>query len=329
MWRYLSLPTIVVTALAIVSASFSPAQAQDYESYPERPVTIILPYAPGGSTDNTGRPYAQHLSEFFGEEFVIENRGGAGGTIGAGIAAQAKPDGYTLLISPTAVLTVKPNVDPDLAYEPLEDFAPITRVSMSVGALAISPSIPAQTVEELVAYAKANPGKLNHGSAGMGTITQMSNEIFKEVAGIDVVHVPYSGSAASLNGLLAGEVDILFDAVALPQHAAGNVRVLAVDTDERLAAYPDIPTLAEAGFTDYDVQAWFGLLAPAGTPQPIIMKLHAAIQEIAKRPELKKHLAGVGIIPLTDPSPEAFAEVIKRDQAKYGEILKRVGYQAN
>lgn len=325
----LSLSTAFAAVLTIASASFSPAIAQDYSNYPERPVTIILPYAPGGPTDNTGRPYAQYLGEYFDEEFVIENRGGAGGTIGAGIVARAKPDGYTLMITPSAVLTVKPTVVPDLSYAPLEDFIPISRVSISVGALGVHPSLPVNSVKELIAYAKEHPGELNYGSAGMGTITQMRNEVFKDLTGTDIVHVPYKGSAAALNGLLSGEVQMMIDPTTLPQHRPGGVRVLAVDSDERLEAFPDIPTIAEAGVPEYDIQNWYGFLAPAGTPQPIIDKLSAAVQEISKRPELKANFANVGLIPTSDPSPKAFAEAIKRDQEKYRKILEKADYEAN
>ena len=251
------------------------------QAYPERPVKIIVPTPPGGPVDVIARITANYLQTALGKGFVIENRAGAGNTIGSRDAAEATPDGYTLLYSAASGLIIAPLLHPNAGYDPLVSYDPIALVGASSNILVVNPSVPAKTVQELVAYAKANPGKVNFSSGGIGVLPHLIGEMFKARAGIDIVHVPYKGGGPSINDVVAGNVQMTFEgtSVLLPLIQAGRLRALAVTTAKRIPQLPDVPTMVESGFPNFVSTSWTGLLAPAHTPQAIIAKLNAAINE--------------------------------------------------
>ena len=274
------------------------AQAQ---AWPDRPVKIILPYAPGGATDAIGRPWAEKLSQAFGQQFVIENRGGASGMIGVEAAIKSPPDGYTFLLTPNSAIAVLPSLR-KAPYDAVKQLAPVGRVGDVIGGFVIHPSIGVKTIPELVAYAKKNPGKLSFGSAGLGTSTQLRIEMLKLRAGIDILHVPYRGSADALNDLLPGNVHMMNEIVVLPHVKAGKLVLLAINHSQRHPDFPDVPTLTEAGIANADVPIWFALWAPAGTPADIIVKLNAKMIEIARSDDMKVKMRAISVaIPLQSP----------------------------
>src|ERR1700730_7956286 len=254
------------------------AQAQDY---PSRPVKIIVPTPPGGPVDVIARITANYLQTALGKGFVVENRAGAGNTIGSKDAAEAEPDGYTLLYSAASGLIIAPLLHPDAGYDPLKSFDPVALVGASSLVLVVNPAVPAATVPELVAYAKANPGKVNFSSGGIGVLPHLIGELFKARAGIDIVHVPYKGGGPSVTDLIAGNVQMTFEgaSVLLPLIQAGKLRALAVTAPKRIAQLPDVPTMIESGYPNFVTTAWTGLLAPAHTPPAIIAKLNATIND--------------------------------------------------
>jgi len=303
----------------------APALAQG-ERYPNRTVTLVVPYPPGGSSDNAARPVAQKLGEALGQAVVIENRGGAGGSVGAAIVAQAKPDGYTLLVFPTAVLTISPHMM-TLPYDPVRAFVPISMLAFGDAVIALHPSVPARTVRELVAYAKASPTPLRFGSAGNGTITQMTGELFAEAAGIRLEHVPYRGSAPALTDLLAGRVHMQFDPIAMPAIKDGRLIGLAISGDRRSAELPDLPTLKEQGLGGDNGLSFHGLAAPAGVPPEVVERLTAALRQVLATPEVARAMAPVGLRPNFEAG-EAFAERLRRDRELFGAAVKRTGARA-
>jgi tripartite-type tricarboxylate transporter receptor subunit TctC len=311
--------TLVGMPLALAASRAAWADAAD--GYPNRTVRLIVPYPPGGGGDAVARIIAPKLQDALGQTFIIDNRPGAGASIGTDLAAKAPPDGYTILETPGAALTVNPQlmVTP---YDPIKDLAPIAMVTRARMLFVCAPSVPAKTMQELIAYAKANPGKLNFGSAGNGTITQLSWEMVKIATGIDIVHVPYRGSGPAINDLLAGQIQLFSESVLLPYVRAGQMRALAVSGDERWAALPDVPTVKEAGLTGVNPSAWYGVFVPAATPAAIAAKLSAVVLKIAADPELKQKFDAIGMEP-TPLGPEAFAGVIRDDIATNGEVIRK------
>ena len=299
------------------------AQADDY---PSRPVKIIVPTPPGGPVDVMARITANYLQTALGQAFVIENRAGAGNTIGSKDAAQATPDGYTLLYSSASGLVIAPLLHPDVGYNPLTDYDPIALVAASSNILVVNPAVPAKTVAELVAYAKANPGKVNFSSGGIGVLPHLIGEMFKAEAHIDIVHVPYKGGGPSINDLVAGNVQMTFESttVLLPLIKAGKLRALAVTTKNRIPQLPDVPTMAESGYPNMVATAWTGLLAPAHTPQPILAKLNATINDGLKKPQLLDALAKLTLDPLGGTAGD-FTAQIKSDTAKWSPIIAALG----
>ncbi len=311
--------SIVLAALfAIVSA-----RAQDY---PDRPVKIIVPTPPGGPVDVIARLTANSLQNSLGKAFVVENRAGAGNTIGSKDAAEAAPDGYTLLYSSASGLVIAPLLHPDAGYDPLKSYDPVALVGESSNILVVNPSVPAHTVQELVAYAKANPGKVNFSSGGIGVLPHLIGEMFKARAGIDIVHVPYKGGGPSINDVVAGNVQMTFEgtSVLLPLIEAGRLRALAVTTPKRIPQLPNVPTMVESGFPNFVSTSWTGLLAPAHTPQPVIAKLNAAINDGLKTPELKIALQRLSNEPLGG-APADFTAMIKADLDKWSPIISSLG----
>jgi tripartite-type tricarboxylate transporter receptor subunit TctC len=312
------IPIVLAAMFAIASA-----RAQDY---PDRPVKIIVPTPPGGPVDVIARLTANSLQNSLGKAFVVENRAGAGNTIGSKDAAEAAPDGYTLLYSSASGLVIAPLLHPDAGYDPLKSYDPVALVGESSNILVVNPSVPANTVQELVVYAKANPGKVNFSSGGIGVLPHLIGEMFKARAGIDIVHVPYKGGGPSINDVVAGNVQMTFEgtSVLLPLIESGRLRALAVTTPKRIPQLPDVPTMVESGFPNFVSTSWTGLLAPAHTPQPVIAKLNAAINEGLKTPELKIALERLSNQPLGG-TPADFTTVIKADLDKWSPIVSSLG----
>jgi tripartite-type tricarboxylate transporter receptor subunit TctC len=321
--------TLATTAFATVLSALAPAlpaSVAQAQSYPDRPVKIIVPTPPGGPVDVIARITANYLQNSLGKAFVVENRAGAGNTIGSKDAAEATPDGYTLLYSSSSGLVIAPLLHPDAGYNALSSYDPIALVGESSLILVVNPSLPVNTVPELVAYAKANPGKVNFSSGGIGVLPHLVGEMFKARAGIDIVHVPYKGGGPSITDLVAGNVQMTFEgtSVLLPLIEAGRLRALAVTTAKRIPQLPDVPTMAESGFADFVATAWTGLLAPAHTPEPIVAKLNAAINAGLKTQELISPLAKLSNEPLGGP-PADFTATIKADIGKWSPIVKALG----
>lgn len=301
-----------------------PLAAQDY---PSRPVKIVVSYAPGGSNDVVARVIAPELQKELGQSFVVENRAGASGTIGADMVAKSPPDGYTLFMGAGAH-ALAPSLFKKMPYDLVKDFAPVSLAATSAYVLVVNPAVPASTLPELIALLKAKPGQLNYASAGKGTPLHLAAELFKSKTGTDIVHVPYGGDTPALNDLLAGNVELSFMSVAstAPQIRAGKLRALAVTSTRRSEALPDLPTLHELGIDGYDVGTWWGLLAPAGTPDAIVGKLNAAMRKAVAQREVKERFAPLGLDPMSD-SPSEFAAFIKAEVARYAAIAKIAGIE--
>jgi tripartite-type tricarboxylate transporter receptor subunit TctC len=318
--------TRAMLRLAFAMACAFEVGAAFAESYPDRPVKIIVPTPPGGPVDVIARITANFLQISLGKGLVVENRAGAGNTIGSKDAAEATPDGYTLLYSSASGLVIAPLLHADAGYDPLKSFDPIALVGESSNILVVNPAVPAKTIQELVAYAKANPGKVNFSSGGVGVLPHLIGEMFKARAGIDIVHVPYKGGGPSINDVVAGNVQMTFEgtSVLLPLIQAGRLRALAVTTAKRLPQLPDVPTMVESGFPNFVSASWSGLLAPAHTPKPIVAKLNAAINDGLKSPDTIKALAALSNEPLGGP-PEDFTATIKADIGKWSPIITALG----
>ena len=297
----------------------APALAQG-KAWPDKPVKLILPYPPGGSTDLIGRPWAEALTQAFGQQFVIENRGGAGGMIGAEAASKAAPDGYTFLLTANNTLSILPQLR-KTPYDPLKSFAPVGRVGDLVCGFTVHPSTGIKTFKELIAHAKANPGKLSYGSAGLGTATHMRLEMLKFKAGLDILHVPYRGSGEALNDLLANNVQMMNEVNVIPHVKAGKLTLLNINHAKRHAEFPQVPTLAEEGFSGADVPIWFGVFAPAGTPADIIATMNAKMLEIAKQPNLNTQLGAINVAILPQTSDE-LGRFLAQDITNNGELIK-------
>ena len=291
--------------------------------YPQRAIKMMVPFPPAGATDVVGRIVAQKLSEQLGQSVVVENRPGAGGSIGSDMVAKAAPDGYTILMATSSTHSIGPALQ-KLPYDPIKDFAAITHVADIPNVLVVSPKLPVSSVKELVAYAKANPGKLNYASSGIGTIIHLNAELFKMLTGTDIVHVPYKGSALSIPDLASGSVSMLFDSLAsvMPHIKAGNVKPLAVNARARVPLLPDVPTLAEAGLPAFDRYTWFGMFAPAGTPPDIVRRLQSEVVMALKAPDLRARFDAVGAEPVGSTS-EQFVERIKSDGVRWAEVIRK------
>jgi tripartite-type tricarboxylate transporter receptor subunit TctC len=311
--------------LALVSAG---VQAAD--NYPSRPVQMIIPFAAGGPTDIVGRIMGAKMGELLGQQFVVEDRAGAGGNIGADAVAKADPDGYTLLMATVSTNAINPGLYRHMPYDPVRDFAPIGRVGVTPTLLLVNPSIPATDVKSLVALVKANPGKFNYGSSGVGSILHLCGEEFKSLAGgLDIVHVPYKGSAPMDTDLLGGQIAMAFDATptAMPLAQSGKLRALGAGMATRLRAMSDLPTLQEQGVKGFECYTWNAILAPAGTPKPIVDRLNAAINKSLADPAVFSSLQKAGIDPSPGSTPQQTAAFVKAELSKWAPIIKASGAQ--
>ncbi len=295
---------------------------QVFAQYPQRAIKLLVPFPPAGATDIVGRIVAQKLSERLGQSVVVENRPGAGGSIGSDLVAKSAPDGYTLLMATSSTHSIGPALQ-KLPYDPIKDFAPITHVANVPNVLVVSPKLPVASVRELVEYAKARPGKLNFASSGVGTIVHLNGELFKMLAGVDLVHVPYKGTALSIPDLANGNIAMLFDSLAsvLPHVKSGSVRPLAMNAPQRSPLLPEVPTLAEAGMPAFDRYTWFGMFAPAGTPADIVRKVQAEVVAALKAPDLRERFDAVGAEPVGS-TPEQFVDRIRSDGVRWAEVIK-------
>jgi len=317
---------LVVFFSSLVFAS-GPTLAQ---AYPDHPVRIIVPFPPGGPADVLARLVGDKLAQSLGKPFVVENKAGAGGNIGMEQGARAAPDGYTLILAPVGNLTVAPALYATLPYDPAKDFAPITVIASVPNVLIVHPSVPAKTVAELVALAKAKPGSLNYASPGNGSIPHLAGELFKRMAGIDIVHIPFNGVAPASNAVLSGSVQMFFaqSSAALPQWRAGKVVALGVATPKRIAAAPDLPTVAEQGFPGFDATSWYALVAPAGTPLAVIDRLHAEIVRALAEPDVRERIAGLGAEPVGN-TPAEFAAMQRSEALRWTRLAKEANIHAD
>jgi len=318
---------ILALLCALCATCLAPiAQAQSAANYPSKPIRIVVPFPPGGATDILARAIGNELSKAFNQSVVIENKGGGGGNPGADLVAKSAPDGYTLVMATVGTHAINMSLYSKMPYDAVRDFEPIVLVAGVPNLLVVHPSVPAKSVKELTALAKAQPGKLNVASSGSGTSIHLAAELYKQMAGVDIVHVPYKGSAPAVADLLGGQVQMMFDnlPVSLPHAKAGKLRALAVTSPNRSSALPDVPTMDEEGYKGFDATSWFGLLAPAGTPKDIINKLNAASVKALASPEMRERLAAQGAEPVGN-SPEQFGAFIKSEIEKWSKIVKASG----
>jgi tripartite-type tricarboxylate transporter receptor subunit TctC len=314
------------TAAALVlSNPLDPAHAQ---TYPSRAITLVIPFAPGGSTSIVGRGIADKMSELLGEKVVVDNRPGAGGTVGTKAVAKSDPDGYTLLLGYTGTLAIGPSLYKNAGYDPRKDFAPIGLIGNAPNSLVVHPSFPAKTIAELIAYAKANPGKVNFGSAGAGTVSHITGEYFAASAGIKLVHIPYKGTGPALTDLLGGHIPMAFAPIPAshPSVSAGLLRALAVTSTTRSSLLPDVPTISESALPGFDASLYYGLAAPAGTPRPIIDRLNKELRAALASDEVRKQLTQDGT-EITPGTPEDYAAFIDKDEKKWSQLVKASGVE--
>jgi len=317
---------LAVVSGVILFALTATALAQ---SYPTKPIRFVVPFAPGGSTDTLARTIGQKLSASLGQQVVVDNRSGANGNIGMEIVARAAPDGHTIVLGYIANLAIGPGLYAKLPFDPVRDYAPITQLASSPNILAVHPSLPVTSFKELIAYAKVHPGKLNYASASVASIGHLTGELLNHAAGIDLVHVPYKGSGQAVIDLLAGQVPMMFSGMSsvMPHIKAGKLRPLAVTGAQRSPATPAVPTIAESGFPGFEATAWYGVLAPARTPKPIVNRLHDEIVRALALPDVKERLNNVGF-DLVGGTPEAFGAYIKTEIKKWTKVVRAAKIRA-
>ena len=314
---------VALAAALAIAPGLAAAQAD----YPNKPIKLVIGFAPGGSTDIVGRIVAQKLSERLGQPVVVENRAGAGGTIGADATAKAAPDGYTLTLGTTSTHAIAPGAYSKLPYDPVRDFQPISLVAITPYLLVVSMDTPSKTLGEFVTLAKSQPGKLNYGSAGNGTATHLSMEMLKDAAKIDMQHIPYKSNSLAETAILGGQVQAVFGSMpALLQNAKANkVKPIAVGTLARSPALPEVPTVAEQGFPGFEAALWLGIMGPANMPKPIVDRLHKEIVAIVATPEFKQQMDNNGAEPVASKSPEEFREMLRGQVTKYVALTKQIG----
>jgi tripartite-type tricarboxylate transporter receptor subunit TctC len=314
----------ILVGLVLVMPTNQNARAQDY---PTRPVTIVVPFTAGGTTEILARLVGQKLEERLGKPFVIENKPGAGTAIGSNAVAKSPPDGYTLLMATSTPMAINVTLHKNLPYDPATDLVPLALVAQSPFVLVVNPDLPVKSVPELIAYAKANPGKLSFGSGGPGAPHHLFGELFKSMTGIAMTHVPYKGSLPALNDVVAGHIQLMFCDVppAAGMIAAGKVRALGVSTRTRLPAFPDIPPIAEAGVPGFDVAAWLMMVAPAKTPAPVIDKLHTELKNILAAPAFKEQIVKISLLPMNTPSVAGMQGFVRSEITRWGKVVQQAG----
>ena len=312
---------------ALAGAACTVTGAIAAEPFPSRIMTLVVPYATGGPTDAMARVLAQAISPVLGQTMIVENKAGAGANIGAQVVASAAPDGYTMLFGTSAPLGINLYLYPKLSYDPFKDFAPVIQIGYLPNVLVVHPSIPAKNVPELIAYAKANKGKLSFASSGSGASSHLAGEMFNLRAGTDILHVPYKGTGPALNDLVGGQVSMSFTDVltALPFIQAGKLRVLGVTSIKRSRALPEVPTLAEQGLKDFDASVFFGIVVPAATPKDAVAKLNGGFKQVLEQPDIKERLAKQGLEPPTNHTPEQLASYMRSEAKKWQEVIKVSG----
>jgi tripartite-type tricarboxylate transporter receptor subunit TctC len=300
----------------------------DAQTYPNRTITFVVPFPPGGSTSLVGRVIADRMSQLLGQSIIVDNRGGAGGTVGAKAVAKSEPDGYTLMVGYTGTLAIAPSLYRSAGYDPRKDFVPIGMIGSAPSSLVVHPSFPVKSVAELIAYAKANPGKVNFGSAGIGTVGHITGEYFARATGIQIVHIPYKGTGPAMGDLLGGHIPMSFSPIATTAAnvSAGLLRGLAVTSVHRNKLLPDVPTMIEAGVPNFDAVLAYGLVAPAGTPREVVERLNKALRDALASDEVKKQLELDGT-EITPSTPEQYADFIDRDEKKWSELVKASGVE--
>lgn len=320
--------SLLSTGLSLAGLAALPALAQD--KFPSRPITLVVPFPPGGSVDIMARQYSEPLSRALGVPVIVENRAGAGGSVGAQYVARAKADGYTLVVSSQSSHLANPLTQPKIGYDAIKDFENIAILGRQPNALVVHSSLPFKTVKEFIDYAKKNPGKLNYGSAGVGSMGQLNVEMLKVSTGVFTTHIPYRGGTPLITGVLANEVQFILDnlVIMLPHIQAGKVRALAVAADQRLPQLPDVPTLAEVGYPELNLTSWTGLAAPAGTPEAVVQTLYKAVRQVATSPAMIANLKDRGVIPPEEMAPAAFEKMMAERLVKFGAVVKRAGITA-
>jgi tripartite-type tricarboxylate transporter receptor subunit TctC len=314
------------TALVALIAAAVTSAAAAQTAYPVRPVRMILPNPPGGANDIVGRIVAQKMSGILGQQMVVDNRGGAGGAIGAEIAQNAAPDGYTLLVATFATHTMVPHLHRKIAYDPLGGFVPVALYAVQYTMLTANTAFPAATVKDLIAFAKARPGFMNYASAGPGSTSDFTGRLFAKVAGIDITIVPYKGGGPAIAAMIGGEAHANFGPIpaTLPHVRAGRLKALAVSGEKRSTSVPEVPTVAESGLPGFSVSAWVGLMAPAGAPRPIVERLAAAAREAVESADTRAQLVRAGAEP-SPMGPKEFAQFVRAEYERYGKIVRELG----
>lgn len=309
------------------AASLVSCAALAQVEYPHRPVRMVVGFPPGGGTDVVARILVPRFSELLGQPVVIENRPGATGTVAAGMVAKSLPDGYTIMMGHVSVNAIAPALFPNLSYDVIKDFAPVGLAAAVPHFVVAHPSLPVASLRELIALLKSQPGKLTFPSAGNGSMPHLAGEMFKSLAGVDLVHVPYKGSGQSMQDLLGGQHVVAFDTMpaSAPHVRAGRLRALAVSGSARHAAFPDVPSAPEAGLPDYVITTWYGVFAPAGTPQAIVARLHVDLVKAMQTPDTRSKLEGIGADGTVSRSPEEFAALVRADTARYALIVRSIG----
>jgi tripartite-type tricarboxylate transporter receptor subunit TctC len=302
------------------------AGAVHAQSWPSKPVRMVIPYPAGGSIDVSGRRLAEDLGAELGQPIVVENRAGANGIIATDFVAKSPPDGYTLLVSTLAAHAGNPFAVKSLPYDPVKDFAPVTEVAWTPNVLVVNPKLPVHDVKEFIAYAKAHPGELNFGSGSTGSAGHLAGELFKTMAGVKMVHVPYKGAGPAMQDLIGGQIQLMFDNLAssLGQIHAGKVRALAVTTAKRSSLAPELPTIAESGLPGFDISTWFGIFAPGGAPRPVVERLHDEFVKALDAPDVQAAMKKMGAEPVGN-TPEQFAAYIQSEAKKYAQVIKASG----
>jgi tripartite-type tricarboxylate transporter receptor subunit TctC len=317
---------LTVGVIAAATLAAAPLAATAQAAYPSRPINLIVPFSAGGTTDILARIVGEAIKKELGQPVIVDNRAGAGGNIGGALAAKAAPDGYTLFMGTVGTHAINASLYKKMPFDHVKDFAPLTRVAMVPNLLVAHPSRPYKNVRELIAYARANPGKVNFGSSGNGSSIHLSGELFNTLAKVDMIHVPYKGSAPAVTDLVGGQIDLMFDNMpsAIQHVRSGRLKALAVTTAKRSPELPDVPTIAEAGVPGYEATSWFGMFAPAATPAPIVARLNAALVKALADPEVKKKFAEQGAEALGE-TPAQFASFIRAETAKWSQVVKASG----